>query len=67
MIRRKSQKGIIDAKWHLVCSKLAQIIIGHKVAAYEKGVSCGIENQTIVSTDIDNDAVDMNKTNNHVH
>ena len=49
------------------CSKLAQIIIGHEVAACKKGVSCGIENKTIVSTDIDNDAVDMNKTNNHVH
>ena len=49
------------------CSKLAQIIIGHKVAACKKGVSCGIENKTIARTDIDNDAVDMNKTNNHVH
>ena len=49
------------------CSELAQIIIGHKVAACKKGVSCAIENQTIVSTDIDNDAVDVNKTNNHVH
>ena len=49
------------------CSKLAQIIIGHEVAACKKGVSWGIEHQTLVNTDIDNDAVDMNKTNNHVH